>query len=82
MENKDVCSKPKRARNQNFSVMEVSAIQNEVKQNPILETKFTNNLTNPPKKKPQSVWKSITEKVNAVGTAQRSVTEVKDKLRN
>ena len=29
-----------------------------------------------------SIWKSITEKVNAVGTTQRSVTEVKDKWRN
>ena len=34
------------------------------------------------KKKTQSIWKTRTEKVNAVGTAQRSVTEVKDKWRN
>ena len=76
---KDVCSKPKRARSQNFSVMEVSIIHNEVKQNPILESKFSNTLTN---QKKQSIWKTITEKVNAVGNAQRSLTEVKDKWRN
>nr|XP_022286425.1 nuclear apoptosis-inducing factor 1-like [Crassostrea virginica] len=59
--------------------MEVSIIHNEVKQNPILESKFSNTLTN---QKKQSIWKTITEKVNAVGNAQRSVTEVKDKWRN
>ena len=57
--------------------MEVGVIQNVVKQNLILETKFTNNY-----QKNQSIEKSITEKVNAVGTAQRSVTEEKDKRRN
>ena len=76
---KDVYSKPKRARSQNFSGMEVSVIHNEVKQNPILESKFSNTLTN---QKNQSIWKTITEKVNAVGNAQRSLTEVKDKWRN
>ena len=59
--------------------MEVSIIHNEVKQNPILESKFSNTLTN---QKNQSIWKTIIEKVHAVGTAQRSVTEVKDKWRN
>ncbi|XP_062620665.1 nuclear apoptosis-inducing factor 1-like [Saccostrea cucullata] len=79
MESTDLCSKPKRARSTNFSIMEISTIHNEVKQNSILESKHSNTVTN---QKKQSVWKSITEKVNAVGTAHRTVTEVKDKWRN
>ena len=53
--------------------MEVSVDHNEAKQTPFWENKFTNTCTN---LKKQAVWKSITDKVNAVSTAQRSVTDV------
>ncbi|XP_062587003.1 uncharacterized protein LOC134248607 [Saccostrea cucullata] len=59
--------------------MEISTIHNEVKQHPIHESKHSNTVTN---QKKQAVWKSITEKVNAVGTAHRTMTGIKDKWRN
>ena len=51
MEALDVCSKPKRARRQNFSIMEMNIIHNEVKANPVLESKFSNVITNKRKNK-------------------------------
>ena len=58
MENKDVCSKPKRARSQNFSVMEVCVIHNEGKQNPFSKQSLQIIWQN---KKKEAVWKSIKE---------------------
>lgn len=79
MEAADVCSKPKRARSQNFSIIEMNIIHNEVKANPVLESKFSNTCTN---QKKQNIWLGITEKVNAVGNTRRTVNEVRDKWRN
>uniref|UniRef100_A0A8W8NN17 Myb/SANT-like DNA-binding domain-containing protein n=1 Tax=Magallana gigas TaxID=29159 RepID=A0A8W8NN17_MAGGI len=79
MEDLDVCSKPKRARRQNFSIMEMNIIHNEVKANPVLESKFSNVITN---QKKQAIWLNITEKVNAVGNTKRTINEVRDKWRN
>lgn len=70
MEAADVCSKPKRARSQNFSIIEMNIIHNEVKANPVLESKFSNTCTN---QKKQTIWMGITEKVNAVGNTRRTV---------
>lgn len=54
----------KKARSQNFSIMEVSVIHNEVQQNSILETMFTNNLTNQKKKKkPKLYGKALQKKL-------------------
>lgn len=79
MEALDVCSKPKRARSQNFSIMEMDVIHNELKANPVLESKFSNIITN---QKKQSIWLDITEKVNAFGNTKRTINEVMDKFRN
>lgn len=43
--------------------MEMNTIHNEVKANPVLESKFSNTITNQQK---QAIWHSITEKVNAL----------------
>ena len=42
----------------------------------ILQSKFTDNVTN---KNKNETWKAITEKVNAVGVASRTIYEVKQK---
>ena len=45
----------------------------------VLKSKFTNTTTN---KLKQSVWEEMTIAVNAIGTAHRSVDEVKEKWTN
>lgn len=50
--------------------MEMNIIHNELKANPVLESKFSNIITN---QKKQSIWPDITEKVNAVGNAKRTM---------
>ena len=45
----------------------------------LIQSKLTNAVTN---KKKQMLWEEITQAVNAVGTAKRTVTEVKDKWKN
>ncbi|XP_061187167.1 nuclear apoptosis-inducing factor 1-like [Saccostrea echinata] len=75
-----VCSKKNRkARSTNFSLTEIEIIKNQVKLHPILEAKHSNTVTNAKK---QAIWLEIVRKVNAVGVAKRSLTEVKDKWRN
>ncbi|XP_068704299.1 uncharacterized protein [Montipora foliosa] len=44
-----------------------------------IQSKLTNNVTS---KKKQEIWEEITRAVNAVGTANRKVSEVKDKWKN
>ena len=45
----------------------------------VIQSKLTNNITN---KKKSQVWEEITKEVNAVGRANRSVQEIKDKWKN
>ena len=45
----------------------------------IIQSKLTNNITNKYKKQ---IWEEITKHVNAVGKANRTVQEVKDKWEN
>ena len=69
-----------RKRKQNFSVYEIEVITDNVKKNlDLIQSKLTNAVTN---KKKQMLWEEITQAVNAVGTAKRTVTEVKDKWKN
>ena len=44
-----------------------------------IQSKLTNNVTN---KKKNEIWEEITKDVNAVGKANRTVQEVKDKWKN
>ncbi|XP_048589691.1 myb/SANT-like DNA-binding domain-containing protein 4 isoform X2 [Nematostella vectensis] len=67
----------KRKRKPNFSQRELNVITESVEtKKDILQSKFTNNLTNQMK---QKVWLDITAKVNAVGVAYRTVEEVRVK---
>ena len=69
-----------RKRKPNFSVYEIGVITENVKKHlETIQSKLTNNVTN---KKKQEIWEEITRAVNAVGTANRSVSEVKDKWKN
>ena len=66
-----------RKRKPNFSIYEIGVIIENVKRHlETIQLKQTNNITN---KKKQEIWEEITRAVNAVGTANRTVSEVKDK---
>jgi len=66
-----------RKRKHNFSVYEIGVITENVKKHlETIQSKLTNNITN---KKKQQVWEEITRAFNAVATANRTVSEVKDK---
>ena len=72
-------SKTKRARKPNYSAAECSLILQLAEENiEVLREKFSNNLTN---KKKNLMWQSITNRVNALGVAKRTTTEVREKWR-
>ena len=65
-----------RKRKPNFSAQEIAIIIQKFEENQVvLKSKFTNTNTN---KMKQNVWEEMTVAVNAVETAHRSVSEVKD----
>ncbi|XP_068712952.1 t-SNARE domain-containing protein 1-like [Montipora foliosa] len=69
-----------RKRKPNFSPLEISVITESVKKNiDVIQSKLTNNITN---KRKSQVWDEITKEVNAVGRANRSIQEIKDKWKN
>ena len=69
-----------RKRKPNFSVTEIATITENVQKHiDILHSKLTNTVTN---KRKNDLWEEITRAVNAVGYANRSVQEVKDKWKN
>ena len=70
-------SAEKRKRKPNFTTRELTIITENVEANKgILQSKFTNNVTNKTK---TETWKAITEKVNAFGVVSRTIYEVKRK---
>ena len=75
------CSlKTQRIRKPNFSVAEEEMLQHEVGKNfEILNRNFSNTTTNHQKK---AIWARITDKINALGVAIRTASEVRDKWRN
>jgi hypothetical protein len=75
------CSvKTQRNRKSNFSLAEEEMLQHEVgKHFEILNRKFSNTTTNHQKK---AIWARITDKINALGVAIRTASEVRDKWRN
>ncbi|CAG2213553.1 unnamed protein product [Mytilus edulis] len=73
-------SKLKRLKKTNFTVAEEDLIQQLVeKHSSIINGKLTNTVTNQLKKK---VWDDIAIKVNSLGVAIRTATEVRNKWRN
>ena len=69
-----------RKRKPNFSVNEIAVLtENVIPNMGILQSKFSNNVTN---RKKNETWEEITRAVNAVGHASRSTQEVRDKWKN
>ena len=69
----------KRPRKSNFSPAECTLLLELAEQNlSVIREKFSNSLNN---KMKADVWKSITDKVNAIGVAKRTTGEIKDKWR-
>ena len=69
----------KRARKPNFSAAECSLILQLAEENlDTIREKFSNNLTN---KKKHKVWQYVSDRVNALGVAKRTTTEIRDKWR-
>jgi hypothetical protein len=69
----------KRARKPNFSAAECTLILKLAEENiGVIREKFSSTLTN---KKKHAVWENICGKVNALGVAKRSLTDVKEKWR-
>ena len=72
-----LCKSWKKKRKPNFTARELTIITENVEANKgILQSKFTDNVTNKTK---TETWKAITEKVNAVGVASRTIYKLKQK---
>ena len=70
----------RKPRKHNFSASEISILTEKVEENlAILQSKYTNSVTNLKKKQ---VWSEITAAVNAVGVDKRTETEVIEKWKN
>ena len=75
-----MASPAKKARKSNFSATEIAVLTEKYEENiEILQSKFTNSVTNAKKNK---VWEEIAAAVNAVGVTLRTTQEVKDKWKN
>ena len=75
-----MASPAKKARKSNFSASEIAVLTEKYEENmEILQSKFTNSITNAKKNK---VWEEIAAAVNAVGVTLRTTQEVKDKWKN
>ena len=70
----------KQPRKTNWSDSEITVLTEKVEENlDLIWSKFSNNVTNAKK---NAAWLEITEAVNAVGVAYRTVQEVRDKWKN
>lgn len=75
-----MASPAKKVQKANFSPAEISVLTEKFEENmDILQSKFTNSITNAKKNK---IWEEISEAVNAVGVTARSTQEVRDKWKN
>lgn len=73
-------SSAKKVRKSNFSSAEITTLMDKVEENlTVLNSKFTNTITNQRKNK---IWQDIADAVNSVGNEKRTVKEVKDKWKN
>ena len=69
--------KARKVRKPNFSVAECNLLLQLAEENlGTIREKFSNNLTN---KKKQTIWQSIWDKVNALGVANRTPSQVHEK---
>lgn len=80
MTDADIQTKSGRNRGKNFDTSEIQLLTDLVEKNiDIINSKFTNTITNEKKKK---IWENITSQVNSLGIANRSIKEIKTKWTN
>lgn len=73
-------TKQRKKRKLNFTVSEMNILTDKIEDNlQVLQSKLTNSITNQRKNK---IWDSITRDVNAIGVANRTTHEVKEKWKN
>ena len=63
----------------NFTVTEIDLLTSKVPENLVLQSKLTNAITNQRKNK---IWDNITKEINAIGVANRTASEIKEKWKN
>ena len=67
----------KRARKPNFSSAKCALILQLAEENiSVIREKFSTNITN---KRKNEVWETICERVNALGVARRTATDIREK---
>ena len=72
--------KQRKKRKLNFTVSKINILTRKVEENlDVLQSKFTNSVTNQRKNK---IWDDITREINAVGVANRTSHEAKEKWKN
>ena len=70
----------RKGRKQNFSASEIAALTEKVEENlSIIQSKLTNSVTN---QKKNEAWQKIADAVNAVGVANRTAAEIREKWKN
>ena len=75
-----MASPAKKARKANFSPSEIAVLTEKFEENmEILQSNFTNSITNAKKNK---IWEEIASAVNSVGVTARTTQEVREKWRN
>ena len=72
--------KQRKKRKLNFTVSEIKILTSKVEENlDVIQSKLTNSVTNQRKNR---IWDDITREINAVGVANRTTHEVKEKWKN
>ena len=67
----------RKARKQHFSASEIAVLTEKVEENlSIIQSKLTNRVTN---QKRNEDWQKIADAVNAVGVANRTAAEIREK---
>lgn len=70
----------RKGRKQNFSASEIAVLTEKVEENlSIIQSKLTNSVTN---QKKNEAWQKIADAVNAVGVANRTAAEIREKWKN
>ncbi len=76
-------SKKQRVRGKNFSIQEIEILKDEVMVNiDVINAKHCNGASGVTKSMQERVWWGIVKRINAVGVAERSVTDIKEEWRN
>ena len=72
--------KQRKKRKLNFILTEIDLLTSKVQENlDVLQSKLTNAITNQRKNK---IWDNINNEINAIGVANRTASEIKEKCKN